>query len=91
MEGFGRSEFTQTHALTQQPRENVPNYWHWAERFVLGDAFFASALGPSFPNHMYMVAGTSAGAHDDPIGTTHHPAWPGRGGATHRTPRRSWW
>jgi phospholipase C len=67
MEGFGRSEFTRAHALTRQPKENVPNYWHWAERFVLGDAFFASALGPSFPNHMFMVAGTSGGAHDDPI------------------------
>src|SRR6266511_183955 len=29
--------------------------------------FFASAQGPSFPNHLYTIAAQSGGAHDNPI------------------------
>ena len=32
----------------------------------LFDNFFASAQGPSFPNHLYSIAATSGGAHDNP-------------------------
>ena len=41
-------------------------YWNWAERYALTDRFFASAMGPSFPNHMYTIAATSGGALDNP-------------------------
>ena len=37
---------------TQLHRDQLPNYWHWAERNVLFDNFFASAHGPSFTNHL---------------------------------------
>jgi phospholipase C len=53
-------------AYTQLHRDQLPNYWHWAERFVLFDNFFASAQGPSFPNHLYTIAAQSGGAHDNP-------------------------
>jgi phospholipase C len=53
-------------AYTQLDREDVPNYWHWAGRNVLCDNFFASAVGPSFPNHLYFIAGTSVGTFDTP-------------------------
>jgi len=53
-------------AYTQLHRDQLPNYWHWAEEFVLFDNFFASAQGPSFPNHLYTIAAQSGGAHDNP-------------------------
>ena len=36
------------------------------EDYVLFDNFFASAHGPSFPNHLYTIAAQSGGAHDNP-------------------------
>ena len=44
----------------------VPNYWKWAREYSLSDNFFASAAGPSYPNHYFFIAGTSGGAIDNP-------------------------
>jgi phospholipase C len=38
----------------------IPNYWRYAEEFVLQDRMFASNLGWSQPSHLYMVSGWSA-------------------------------
>ena len=73
MDGFDQGEGGDW-AYTQLHQEQLPNYWHWAQRFVLFDHFFASAQGPSFPNHLYSIAATSGGAHDNPRripGVTH--------------------
>jgi phospholipase C len=69
MDGFNQSEPDDTWAFTQFRPEQMPNYWHWAERNVLFDRFFASAMGPSFPNHLYSIAATSGGALDNPVQT----------------------
>jgi phospholipase C len=69
MDGFNQSEADDTWAFTQFRPNQMPNYWHWAERNVLFDAFFASAMGPSFPNHLYAIAATSGGALDNPVQT----------------------
>ena len=53
-------------ALTINERDTVANWWHWAENFVLCDHVFASANSASYPNHLYMIAGTSGGAFDNP-------------------------
>jgi phospholipase C len=53
-------------AYTQLHADQLPNYWHWAKRNVLFDNFFASAWGPSFPNHLYTIAAQSGGARDNP-------------------------
>lgn len=53
-------------AYTQLHADQLPNYWHWAEQNVIFDRFFASAFGPSFPNHLYTIAAQSAGAKDNP-------------------------
>jgi phospholipase C len=67
MDGFATiSEAADAYAYTQYLPEDLPNYWHWAEEFVLGDNFFASAHGPSFPNHLYTIAAQSGGAHENP-------------------------
>jgi phospholipase C len=78
MDGFATiSDAADRHAYTQYQPGDIPNYWHWAEEYVLGDNFFASAQGPSFPNHLYTIAAQSGGAHENPpqpqeLLTAHH-------------------
>jgi phospholipase C len=66
MDGFNQSESADRWAYTQLHRDQLPNYWHWAKNNVLFDNFFASAQGPSFPNHLFTIAAQSGGAHDNP-------------------------
>lgn len=42
--------------FTTFTREGIPNYWKYAESFVLGDRMFSSMYGPTFPEHLYTVA-----------------------------------
>src|SRR6266550_4755429 len=65
MDGFDQPP-TGNWAYSQLHRNQLPNYWHWAQRNVLFDDFFASAWGPSFPNHLYTIAAQSAEARDNP-------------------------
>ncbi len=50
---------------TQHTRETLPNYWAYADRFVLADYFFTSMYGPTFPEHLYTVAAQSNGVVDN--------------------------
>ncbi len=54
-------------AYTQLRADQLPNYWRWAEEYALFDNFFASAHGPSFPNHLYTIAAQSGRAVDNPL------------------------
>ena len=54
-------------AYSRLGKEQLPNYWRWAKEYVLFDRFFASAHGPSFPNHLYTIAAQSGGAVDNPL------------------------
>jgi phospholipase C len=38
---------------------DIPYYWDYASQFVLMDNFFSSVMGPSLPNHLYLIAGQS--------------------------------
>src|SRR2546423_1275113 len=67
MDGFTQSPASARYAYTQLTKNQLPNYWHWAQHFVLADHFFASVNGPSFPNHLYAIAAQSGGAHDNPV------------------------
>jgi phospholipase C len=67
MDGFTQSEASDKYAYTQLTKDQLPNYWHWAERFVLADHFFASVNGPSFPNHLFTIAAQSGRTHDNPL------------------------
>jgi phospholipase C len=40
-------------------RSDIPYYWDYAGNFVLDDNFFSSEMGPSMPNHLYIVSGRS--------------------------------
>ncbi len=50
-------------------RSDIPNYWAYADHFVLQDHMFSSVAGPSLPNHLYLVSGWSARCKspDDPM------------------------
>ncbi|HXJ62878.1 MAG TPA: alkaline phosphatase family protein [Actinomycetota bacterium] len=61
-------------ALSLHVRDTMANWWHWAERFVLCDHVFASANSASYPNHLFMIAGTSGGVFDNTVGANAPPA-----------------
>jgi phospholipase C len=44
---------------THMTRADIPNYWAYADRFVLADHFFTSMFGPTFPEHLFTVAASS--------------------------------
>jgi phospholipase C len=46
-------------AYVQYRPEQIPNYWAYAERFVLADRFFSSSYGPTWVEHMWIVAAQS--------------------------------
>jgi len=66
MDGFNQTDAADEFAFTQFHKADVSAYWSWAHDYALADRFFASAIGPSFPNHMYSIAATSGGALDNP-------------------------
>jgi phospholipase C len=39
----------------------IANYWDYASQYVLLDNFYSPLLGPSLPNHIYLLAGQSGG------------------------------
>ncbi len=39
----------------------IPYYWDYASQYVLMDNYYSSIFGPSFPNHLYLVAAQSGG------------------------------
>jgi phospholipase C len=43
----------------QYERADIPNYWRYAERFTLADMFFSSVYGPTWLEHLWIVASTT--------------------------------
>jgi phospholipase C len=58
------------------PESQVEPYWTMAKRFTLADRMFQSNTGPSFPAHLYLVAGQAGFTASNPnqLGTTRF-AW----------------
>ncbi|MBK9095784.1 MAG: hypothetical protein IPM84_24145 [Anaerolineae bacterium] len=52
--------------FTQAWPEDIPNYWRYAQTFVLSDRTFSAAAGPAFPNLLHLVAAQSALVTDNP-------------------------
>lgn len=52
-------------------RRGLPNYWAYADRFVLADHFFTSMFGPTFPEHLYTVAAQADGIIDNKSSVDH--------------------
>jgi phospholipase C len=76
MNGFdriaGAIQDGQDIALTQYRESDIPNYWAYAKAFTLDDHFFSTIAGPTFPNHLVMVAGSSNNIDDNPVLNTYH-------------------
>jgi phospholipase C len=60
------------HRDCDPPKGCIPNYFKYADRFVLADHFFTSMYGPTFPEHLYTVAAQSFGIVDNKS-TVDHP------------------
>ncbi|MGD0478184.1 MAG: alkaline phosphatase family protein [Nitrososphaerales archaeon] len=58
MDGFVAGEGTPL-TMGYYGRNDIPNYWAYADRFVLDDDFFSSLMGPSLPNHLYIASGAN--------------------------------
>jgi phospholipase C len=56
-------------------REDVPNYWAYADRFVLADHFFTPMYGPTLPEHLYAVAAQSNFIVDNKSTTDHEGSY----------------
>ncbi len=56
-------------AFSQYREEDLAAYWTYARQFVLYDRYFTSVLGPSAPNHLFLVAASSGGAISNPRAT----------------------
>lgn len=50
------------------PRLQVQPYWDMAEQYTFADRMFQSNTGPSFPAHLYLVAGQSQFTASNPNG-----------------------
>jgi phospholipase C len=70
MDGFtlspGAIYNRQNHAYAAMTRRQIPNYWSYAQHFVLADHFFSTIAGPTFPNHLVTIAATSLNVDDNP-------------------------
>jgi phospholipase C len=58
MDGFIAAEKSSL-TMGYYDRSDIPNYWNYADHYVLDDNFFSSLMGPSFPNHLYIASGTN--------------------------------
>ncbi len=56
-------------------RDGLPNYWAYADRFVLADRFFTSMYGPTLPEHLYTVAAQANGIVDNKSTTDHEGSY----------------
>lgn len=53
-------------ALTAFTEGQIPSAWSLARRFTLCDRYFASVPGPTFPNRLFSVTGSTGGMRDNP-------------------------
>lgn len=63
MNGFARLAGAVQHghsiSLSQYYPADIRGYWSYAQNFTLADHFFSTVAGPSYPNHLVLIAGTS--------------------------------
>jgi len=63
MDGFPQAEGSKQ-TFGYYNKKDIPYYWGLARNYTLFDNYFTSAMGPSLPNHLYLVAGQDAGVPD---------------------------
>jgi phospholipase C len=60
--------------MSQMTQSDIPNYFNYAQNFVLGDNTFSSLAGASFQNHLYTVAAQSGNVFSQG-GAPHTDSW----------------
>ena len=63
-------------ALTYFDETDLPFYYALANTFAIGDRYFASVIGPTWPNRLYLMAGTSFGLAENALVTQDTRATP---------------
>jgi phospholipase C len=48
-------------------KSDIPYYWALAQNYTLFDNYFTAAMGPSLPNHLYLVSAQDAGIADSVV------------------------
>ena len=66
LDGFAGGVYGDPWSYSQFQEQQLPNYWFWGKEYALSDNFYASVLGPSYPNHFFFIAGQSGGVIDNP-------------------------
>lgn len=56
----------QADVMSFHTRSEIPNYWYYADHFVLQDHMFAPSDSWTLPSHLFLVSGWSASC-DDPF------------------------
>jgi phospholipase C len=79
MDGFDQTrifpEPVKDYTYAYVPRSEVATYWELARRYTFGDRMFEGAQGPSFPNHLALVAASPLGVISNPTGTEETRFW----------------
>jgi phospholipase C len=52
---------------SQYLQKDIPNYFSYAQHYLIADNFFSSITGPSYPNHLYTIGSQSGGAVQNPL------------------------
>jgi|GEM_PF-864630 len=60
MDGFLKAEGS-NETFGYYDGSDIPYYWGLAENYTLFDNYFTSVMGPSLPNHLYLVAAQGDG------------------------------
>ncbi|HVW24131.1 MAG TPA: alkaline phosphatase family protein [Polyangiaceae bacterium] len=55
------SDPTGSRAMGYYDQTDIPFYYDLASTFAMSDRYFCSVLGPTYPNRMYLMGGTSFG------------------------------
>jgi phospholipase C len=61
-------------------RKQIPSYWEYASRYELADRFFSAVYGPTGPEQLWSMAGSSAGftTHESADPPQSNGSWPPR-------------
>lgn len=52
---------------SQYSQKDIPNYFNYAQHYLIADNFFSSLTGPSYPNHLYTIGSQSGSAVGNPL------------------------
>jgi len=66
------NDSTGSRAMTYYDDTDLPFYYQLASTFAISDRYFSEVLGPTFPNRLYLYAGSSFGMISNDVNTDLH-------------------